>query len=136
MSKRLKRELIWFGAAVLSGVVLMPLAVYATGALTLGPYSRGSAGRFLGDFLRSLVRLEWQALTLALAPIALILAWRVVRAIRDPHVGDAYEDATPARECRAPRADPLARWVPSAVGAGSQFRSYSQLRRTQGSFAE
>ena len=103
MSKRLKRELIWFGAALLSGVVLMPLAVYATGTLTLGPYSRGSVWMFLGDFLRSLVRLEWQALTLALAPIALILAWRVVRAIRDPHIGDAYEDAAPAREASARR---------------------------------
>ncbi len=98
----------------------MPLAVYATGALTLGPYSRGGAWRFLGDFLRSLVRLEWQALTLALVPIVLILAWRVIRAIRGPRADDADEDApSPAtRPCAASRPSSL-------VGAGSQFRSYS-----------
>jgi hypothetical protein len=66
--------------------------------LTLGPYSRGGAGRFLADFLRSLARMEWQALTLALAPVALVLAWRIIRALRPPRPDGGYVDADSARE--------------------------------------
>lgn len=97
MPKSVKRELIWLGVALLAGLVVFPLLVYGTGMLTLGPYSRGGAGHFLVDFLRSLVRLEWQALTLAAPPIALILAWRVIRALRAPSSGDEYVDPEVAR---------------------------------------
>ena len=98
MSKGSKRELIWLGVAVFAGLVVMPLIVYATGMLTLGPYSRGGAGRFLADFLRSLAGLQWQAIVLAAPPIALVLAWRVIRAVRAPRPGDEYVDARAARD--------------------------------------
>ena len=103
MPKSVKRELIWLGIALFAGLVVFPLLVYATGMLTLGPYSRGGAGRFLVDFLRSLVRLEWQALTLAAPPIALILAWRVIRALRAPSSGDEYVDSEVARDASVRR---------------------------------
>ena len=96
MSKGIKRELIWLGVAMFAGLVVMPLLVYATGMLTLGRYTRGGAGRFLADFLRSLAGLEWQALMLAAAPIALVLAWRIIRAVRTPRTDD-YVDAPAAR---------------------------------------
>lgn len=99
MSNGSKRELIWLGVAVFAGLVVTPLLVYATGMLTLGPYSRGGAGRFLADFLRSLARLEWQAIVLAAPPIALVLAWRVIRAVRAPRPDDdEYVDAPAARD--------------------------------------
>jgi hypothetical protein len=94
MRTSVKRELIWLGVALLAGLVLFPLLVYATGMLTLGPYSRGGAGAFLADFLRSLRRLEWQALAVGVAPPALILGWRVVRALR---TGEEYVAAGSAR---------------------------------------
>ena len=97
MPTTLKRELIWLLAAMLGGIVVLPLLVYATGALTLGPYSRGGAGSFLGDFLHSVVRGEWQALAIAIAPILVILAWRVVRAVRAAPTDDAYEPPVSGR---------------------------------------
>lgn len=103
MSKSVKRELVWLGVALFAGLVVLPLLVYATGMLTLGPYSRGGAGRFLVDFLRSLVSLEWQALTLAALPIALIVAWRVIRALRFPSSGDEYVDPEVARHASVRR---------------------------------
>lgn len=77
-----KRELTWLTAGLLAGVVVMPLLVYGTGKLTLGPYSRGGAGRFLADYLRSLAHLEWQALALALAPVGLVVLVRAIRLLR------------------------------------------------------
>jgi hypothetical protein len=84
MSTRAKREMLWVLVALAAGLVGMPLLVYATGRWTLGPYSHGGAATFLADFLRSVARLEWQALALAVAPIALTLGWRIVRALRAP----------------------------------------------------
>jgi hypothetical protein len=103
MSNGSKRELIWLGVAVFAGLVMMPLLVYATGTLTLGPCSRGGAGRFLADFLRSLAGLQWQALVLAAAPITLVLAWRVIRAVRARRPGDEYVDARAARDASVRR---------------------------------
>jgi hypothetical protein len=95
MSTSVKRELIWLGVALFAALVAFPLLVYATGMLTLGAYSRGGAGRFLVDFLHSLGRLEWQALALAVAPLTLIVGWRVIRALRSR---DEYVAARPARD--------------------------------------
>jgi membrane protein implicated in regulation of membrane protease activity len=98
MPTSVKRELIWLGIALLAGLLLFPLLVYATGMLTLGPYSRGGAGAFLADFLRSLGRLEWQALALAVAPPALILGWRAVRSRSGSTSRRAARGATERRE--------------------------------------
>jgi hypothetical protein len=102
MNTRAKRELIWVLVGFAAGLVGMPLLVYATGRLTLGPYSHGGAARFFGDFLRSLARLEWQALALAVAPIALTLGWRIVRALRAP----LEVDDTAAQRTAAVRREP------------------------------
>jgi len=101
----LKRELIWLLAAVLGGIVVLPLLVYATGTVTLGPYSRGGAGRFLSDFLHGLARGEWQAVALALAPILLTLAWRIARALRAAPVDETYE-APATRRAASERREP------------------------------
>ena len=98
MSNGIKRELIWLGVGAFAGLVVLPLLVYATGTLTLGAYSRGGASRFLADFLRSLAGLEWQALVLAAAPIALVLGWRILRAVRAPRPHDEYVDARADRD--------------------------------------
>jgi hypothetical protein len=98
MSNGIKRELIWVLVALFIGLVVLPLLVYATGTLTLGEYSRGGGGRFLADYLRSLARLEWQALVLTAAPITLILGWRIIRAVRGPRPAGDYVDARPARD--------------------------------------
>ena len=87
MPTSVRRELIWLGIALLGALIVFPLLVYATGLLTLGPYSRGGAGSFLADFLRSLARLEWQAVVLAVTPLAVTIAWRVIRALRS---GEQY----------------------------------------------
>lgn len=98
MTTPLKRELTWLSAGVLGGLVVMPLLVYATGKLTLGPYSRGGAWRFLADYLRSLAHLEWQALALALAPVGLVVLGRTVRLLRGARQDeDAVADAAPVR---------------------------------------
>jgi hypothetical protein len=101
MSPRVKRELLWVLVAFAAGLIGMPLAVYTTGRWTLGPYSQGGATRFLGDFLQSVARLEWQALALAVAPVALTLGWRIVRALRAPP-----EDDAEARRGAAVRREP------------------------------
>jgi hypothetical protein len=102
MTTSVRQELIWLGIALLVALVVFPLLVYATGMLTLGPYSRGGAGRFLGDFLRSLGRLEWQAVVLAVTPLAATLGWRVVRALRSGERYVAAREAGDAPERREP----------------------------------
>jgi hypothetical protein len=104
VSSGVKREAIWFAGAALLGLVVLPLLVYWTGTETLGPYSQGGAGRFLSDFLRSLTRLEWQALTLALAPLVLIVASRVAWAIRGHIRREAVDASTEERDGYAPPA--------------------------------
>jgi hypothetical protein len=109
MPAGLKREAIWLSAAAVLGLIVLPLLVYWTGTATLGPYSRGGAGRFLADFLRSVARLEWQALTLALAPLALIVASRVGWWVRR-HIAGSVDDAPTDRRSRdaapVPRREP------------------------------
>ena len=128
MPKSVKRELIWLGVALFAGLVVFPLLVYATGMLTLGPYSRGGAGRFLVDFLRSLVRLEWQALTLAAPPIALIRRVAGHSGAARPVVGRRIRrPGGRSRRCRAPRAHALA--GPLYCEAAPPARLWSRMAR-------
>lgn len=48
------RELAIFVGALAFGVLLMPLAVHATGQSVLGDYHNGGLGAFYMDFLRGL----------------------------------------------------------------------------------
>lgn len=75
-----RHHLRWVLAALLSGAVVLPFLVYATGVETLGPYSHGGAGSFYADFLGDLARLRPAAWTLAVGPAVLVLVWRLVKA--------------------------------------------------------
>jgi len=51
---RLRRELWLLVAGVVVGFILMPLAIYLVGVLTLGPYTDGGLGSFIADYYRGL----------------------------------------------------------------------------------
>ena len=44
------RHARWLLAALLFGALVLPMLVYFTGALTLGPYARGGPLQVLADF--------------------------------------------------------------------------------------
>jgi hypothetical protein len=74
----LRRHSRWLVAALFFGAAVLPFLVYQTGLMTLGPYSRGAAGAFYGDFLASLARLQWSAWALLLGPALCVLLWRLL----------------------------------------------------------
>jgi hypothetical protein len=63
-----KRSLAWLAAAIVLGVIVLPIAVYFTGARVLGPYANGGLGQFMTDFLADLLRLRGPAVALAAGP--------------------------------------------------------------------
>jgi hypothetical protein len=71
-----RRDKYWLLAALLFGVLVLPLLVFVTGAQLLGPYAGGGAGAFLADHLRGLGGLRWHAWTLVLGPVVVVAAWR------------------------------------------------------------
>lgn len=85
---RLQRELLVFGAALVSGVLLMPLLIWVVGNRVLGPYTHGQnphAGpaALLGDFLIALSHGSAVFWAVALGPAVLILLVRLlVRGLR------------------------------------------------------
>jgi hypothetical protein len=87
---RAQRELILFGAALLFGVLGVPLLIWVGGNRVLGPYTHGQnphAGPFalLGDFLLGLVHGSAVFWAVALGPAVFILLvrlfWRGLRAL-------------------------------------------------------
>jgi hypothetical protein len=78
MRMSLKRDSTWLIVALVFGAVALPLLVYYTGVLTLGPYSQGGPASFYADFLAGLARLRWSAWALLLGPAALVLLWRLL----------------------------------------------------------
>ncbi len=88
---RAQRELILFGAALIFGVLLMPLLIWVGGNRVLGPYTHGQnlhAGAFalLGDFLIGLWHGSAVFWSVALGPAVFILLvrlfWRGLHARR------------------------------------------------------
>jgi hypothetical protein len=75
-----RHTLRWILAALVFGIAVLPYLVYLTGVRTLGPYGPGGVEAFYGMFLRDLAQLRPAALTLALGPAAMVLAWRLVTA--------------------------------------------------------
>ena len=73
------RHARWLLAALLFGALVLPMLVYFTGALTLGPYARGGSLQFLADFYADLARLRAASWVLLLGPVALIAVWRLAR---------------------------------------------------------
>lgn len=76
------RDALWLLAALLFGVLALPVLVYFTGITILGPYANGGPGAFVSDFLAGLFRLRWFSLALALGPLAIVAIWRAVSRIR------------------------------------------------------
>jgi hypothetical protein len=85
---RTRRELILFGAALLFGLVLMPLLIWLVGNKVLGPYTHGpnlhaGPGALLEDFALGLVHGSAVFWGVALGPAVLILLLRlIVRGVR------------------------------------------------------
>lgn len=80
---RLAVELTIAGAAVLAGLVAMPLLVWVAGRAVIGPYANGGAGALLSDFFRGLAAGAPACWVLAAGPYALVwfvrLGWRLIR---------------------------------------------------------
>lgn len=85
---RVVRELIIFGAAILLGLVLVPLAIWFVGNRILGPYVHGSnphAGpmALLGDFFSGLSNGLLSFWIVAVGPALIILfvrlAWALIK---------------------------------------------------------
>ena len=83
-----RRELIIFGPALLFGVFLVPLIIWAAGNRVLGPYTHAQnlhagPGALLGDFLTGLAHGSAVFWAVALGPAAFIALLRLlVRLLR------------------------------------------------------
>jgi hypothetical protein len=66
----------WFLAALAFGFVVLPFLVHLTGVFFFGKYASGGALAFFGDFVRGLATMRWYSWSLALGPLAIIVAWR------------------------------------------------------------
>jgi hypothetical protein len=75
------RHARWLLAAIAFGALFLPFLVYLTGTITLGPYANGGPLAFLADYYADLARLRGAAWGLLLGPVALVAAWRLLRAL-------------------------------------------------------
>jgi hypothetical protein len=78
----LKRDATWLLIALLVGVFVLPLLVYFTGTMVLGPYAKGGPGAFLAGYLRDLASLRWFSWSLALGPLVIAVIWRAATKVR------------------------------------------------------
>jgi hypothetical protein len=83
-----RREVMILGAALLFGLLLMPLLIWAVGSRVLGPYAHGQnthAGPFalLGDYFIGLSHGSAVFWSVALGPVVLVVLVRLfARAVR------------------------------------------------------
>ena len=71
------RELTWLAAALLVGLIVVPLGVHFVGMKVLGPYPSGGLGDYLRDYYAGLgrgLRSQW---ILVLGPYVLICIVRL-----------------------------------------------------------
>jgi preprotein translocase subunit SecG len=73
-----RRSAFWMLAALLFGLLVLPLLVHLTGSTLLGAYSGGGAGAFFGDYRRGLFALRWYSWALALGPLLIVVFWRIL----------------------------------------------------------
>ncbi|HEY4647380.1 MAG TPA: hypothetical protein VIH25_14000 [Steroidobacteraceae bacterium] len=78
---RLRRELYVLGAALATGLIVMPTCMYVVGTLTLGPYSSGGWVTLFADLFKGLFRGWWPAWSVVLGPYALIAFLRGTRLV-------------------------------------------------------
>jgi hypothetical protein len=79
---RLRRELWLLVAGLVVGFILMPLAIYLAGVLTLGPYSAGGLGSFIADYYRGLFHGSLANWAVVLAPYLLVQLMRLLIRMR------------------------------------------------------
>jgi hypothetical protein len=73
-----RRDKYWLLAALVFGLVMLPILVHVTGLYLLGKYAGGGGAAFMGDFLVGLATLQWYSWVLALGPVAIIAFWRML----------------------------------------------------------
>jgi len=78
----LKRDVAWLLVALLVGVFVLPLLVYFTGTMVLGPYAKGGPGVFVAGYLGDLASLRWFSWSLALGPLVIAAIWRAAAKVR------------------------------------------------------
>jgi hypothetical protein len=80
---RLRREAVLAAAALLVGLLLMPVLVWLAGRFTLGEYTHGGVFALLADYLRGLARGEMAFWIMLLGPYGFLLlgrfAFRIAR---------------------------------------------------------
>lgn len=76
---RPRREALIAAAAVLLGLLVMPLAIWVAGLLTLGPYANGGFWALLADFLRGLVEGSLACWIVLAGPLLFISLFRLLR---------------------------------------------------------
>ena len=79
---RLRRELWLLLAGVALGLILMPLAIYIVGVLTLGPYAAGGLGSFIADYYRGLFHGSLANWGVVLGPYLLVQFMRLLIRMR------------------------------------------------------
>jgi hypothetical protein len=78
---RATRELAILVAALVFGVLIVPLAIYAVGRETLGEYANGGAPALLADFFRGLAGGAKAFWAVAIGPYLFILFMRATVAV-------------------------------------------------------
>ncbi|HEY5102451.1 MAG TPA: hypothetical protein VII70_06680 [Steroidobacteraceae bacterium] len=76
--RRVIRELIIAAAALLAGLLAVPLLIYLVGHSILGPYAHGGPGRLLGDFFAGLAHGDLAFWSVALGPYVMTLLVRLL----------------------------------------------------------
>ena len=77
----LRRELTLLVAALVVGLVLVPLASFLVGGRTLGPYAAGTLGAFFVRFYQGLGSLSPGFWMVALGPYVILLLARALLAL-------------------------------------------------------
>lgn len=73
---RTRREVLTLTLALAFGVLVLPWLIWIAGALALGPYARGGAFRFIGDFYTALAQGHLAFWLIALGPLVF---WTLLR---------------------------------------------------------
>ncbi len=97
LTPRARRELLVLGAALLCGVLVMPLLVWVVGNRVLGPYTHGQnthAGplALLADFLLGLLHGSAVFWAVALGPLVLLLLLRALLAALRAVPAEPHDD--------------------------------------------
>ena len=73
----LRGDLGWALAALATGVLIVPPLVWFTGLVVIGPYANGGLWAMLMDMTAALQAGSRAAWVTLLAPLALVLIWRL-----------------------------------------------------------